>query len=197
MANNCWNWVSFNGDKKNLDKLEKVLKIYDKTNYFTEFGDIVLGRKPQDYKSQPFDFYYKYGTKWWDFDISRDSDTSLVINGDSAWSPPLELTKRISSAYKLEVQHEFEEAGNDFAGIHKYKNGEVLEQKDMTYQMYQFKENPEGFWDDINMHIECTESWEEFLQYIDKEVLNIMSEKDLKDLVNEYKQATGNPVPQD
>lgn len=197
MANNCWNWVSFNGNEKKLDTLEKLFKTYDKTNYFTEFGDIVLGKKPRDYKSQHFDFYYTYGTKWWDFDIQRDDDNCLVIMGDSAWSPPLELTKRISSAYKLEVHHEFEEAGNDFAGKHVYKNGNVLEQEDMTYQMYQFKENREVFWDDVNSHIECTDSWEEFIQYIDREVLKIMSVKDLKNLKYEYKQATGKAVPQD
>ena len=58
-------------------------------------------------------------------------------------------------------------------------------------------ENPDGFWDDVNMHIECTESWAEFIQYIDKEILKIMSVKDLKQLKYEYKQATGKPVPQD
>lgn len=156
-----------------------------------------MNKKPREYENQHFDFYYQYGTKWWDLDIDRDSDTSLFISGDTAWSPPLELTKRISGRYKLEVQHEFEECGNDFAGIHIYKNGGVVEQKDMTYQMYRYMENPEGFWDDVNMHIECTDSWAEFIQYIDKEILKIMSVKDLKHLKYEYKQATGKPVPQD
>ena len=197
MANNCYNWVSFTGEKKTLDILENKFSKYDKTKYFTEFGDIVLNKKPREYENQHFDFYYQYGTKWWDLDIDRDSDTSLFISCDTAWSPPLELTKRISGRYKLEVQHEFEESGNDFAGIHIYKDGNVVDQKDMTYQMFRYMENPDGFWDDVNMHIECTESWAEFIQYIDKEILKIMSVKDLKQLKYEYKQATGKPVPQD
>ena len=42
MANNCYNWVSFTGDKKTLDILENKFSKYDQTKYFTEFGDVVL-----------------------------------------------------------------------------------------------------------------------------------------------------------
>lgn len=197
MANNCWNWVSFTGDKKTLNKLENKFKKYDKTSWFTQFGDIVLDKKKREYEGQHFDFYYQYGTKWWEFDIQRDDDDCLVIMGDSAWSPPLELTLKISKKYKLWVHHEFEEGGCDFAGKHEYKNGEIITKDDMTYQEYRYLENPDGFWDDVQMYIDDTDSWEEFIENIDKEVITIMKkENTLKHLKNEYKKATEKSVQQ-
>ena len=38
MANNCWNYVTFNGNATALKKLRNKFKEYDKTNYFTEFN---------------------------------------------------------------------------------------------------------------------------------------------------------------
>ena len=196
MANNCWNWVSFTGDVKKLNKLETKFKKYDNTSYFTEFGDIVLEKKPRNCKEQPFDFYYQYGTKWWEFDIQRDDDDCLVIMGDSAWSPPLKLIQKISKKYKLWVHLEFEEGGCDFAGKYEYKNGEIISKNDMTYQEYRYIDNSDGFWCDIEDYITESESWEELLENIDKEVLKIMTEEDKKHLKHEYNAATGNPVPE-
>ena len=34
MANNCWNYVTFNGNAAALKKLRNKFKEYDKTNYF-------------------------------------------------------------------------------------------------------------------------------------------------------------------
>lgn len=187
MANNCWNWVSFTGDKKTLDKLEKKFEKYDDTNYFTEFGDIVLGKNKRNYKEKKYDFYYQYGTKWWDFDIDREDDDVLVIMGDSAWSPPTELTKKISDKYQLWVHHEFEESGMDFAGKYEYKNGKIIKEKDMSYQENRYNENIDGFWNDIEMYMSETDNWEEFIEYIDKNVIEMMKKDNIfKNLKNNY-----------
>jgi len=193
MANNCWNWVSITGCKSSLDRIESKFKKYDQTDYFTEFGDIVLEKKTRQYKEQPFEFYYYYGTKWWDIDMDRNSDECLVISGDTAWSPPLELMKRVSRRYQVEVLHEFEEPGCDFAGVHTYKNGEVIDRKDYTYDEYRYIDNYESWWDDMIDRINDNpyDTWEEFVEdFIDDSVLNIISSKDLqklKDVFNEKK----------
>ena len=189
MANNCWNWVRITGCKSSLDRIESKFKKYDSTNWFTEFGDIVLEKKTREYKNQPFEFYYQYGTKWWDIDMVRSSDEDLIISGDTAWSPPLKLMKRVSRRYRVEVLHEFEEAGCDFAGVHTYKNGEVIDQKDYTYDEYRYIDNYESWWDDMIDRINdySSDSWEEFVEdFIDESVLNIISSEDLQELKDEF-----------
>ena len=44
MANHCWNYVVFNGNATKIKKLREKFSQYEKTNYFTEFGDYVLDR---------------------------------------------------------------------------------------------------------------------------------------------------------
>ena len=121
--------------------------------------------------------------------MDRDSDECLVISGDTAWSPPLELMKRVSRRYQVEVLHEFEEPGCDFAGLHTYKNGEVIDRKDYTYDEYTYINNYESWWDDMIDRINENpyDTWEEFVKdFIDDSVLNIISSKDLQELKDEF-----------
>ena len=74
MANNCWNYVVFNGDATALKKLRNKFKEYNKTNYFVEFGDFVLdkgkiGATQEELEKKYKDFYY-YGTRCWEFEFN-------------------------------------------------------------------------------------------------------------------------------
>ena len=194
MANNCWNWVCINGDKKTLDKIEKKFKKYDNTNWFVEFGDKVLEtRSRKSYENQDFDFYYKYGTKWWDFELQRDSDTKLYITGDTAWSPPQKLLILMSKKYKLKIYHEFDEPGCDFAGKWKYTNG-VESGKNTTYQYGRWADDYTSWIDEIfeYMDDDGSEDFEEFKKnYICSSILDAMTSIQLKELKDEYSKVKG------
>lgn len=190
MANYCWNWVRVTASKQSLNRLESKFKKYDSTNWFTEFGDIVLEKKPREYTGQPFDFYYQYGTKWWDITLERVDDGELVISGDTAWSPPLELMKKVSKKYKAVVYCEFEEPGCDFAGEHKYENGNIIMQKDYSYDEYRYIEDKDSWWDCMMERIDENSegTWDEFMEnWLDPQTMKIISAKDLKKLKDEFK----------
>jgi len=169
MANNCWNYVAITGDKRVVDTLQKHFENYENTKYFTEFADAFFNKK-RDYKEQPFDFYYEYGTKWWDFEWDRHSETELVIQGDSAWSPPLELLKRISKKYSCKVYAEYQEYGNDFAGRVTYKHGKTKEKWECSAQRMDLEHmGAEEFYD---YHYQWGhENLEEFINSISEDVI--------------------------
>jgi len=70
-----------------------------------------------------------WGTKWAPSDIfvDRYSDTSVMMRFDSAWSPPTELIKKLSSIYtNLAFILSFEEGGMGFLGVESYCKGETI-----------------------------------------------------------------------
>jgi hypothetical protein len=192
MANNCYNWVQITGNKQVLDKIERRFKKYDTTKYFTEFGNLILEKSIDTYVDKPFDFYYKYGTKWWDMYLDRGDDETFTITGDTAWSPPEKLLLLMSEKYDVIIEHEFEEAGCNFAGEYRYEKGIALK-KDMSYQEYVYLNNSEGFFDDILCNIEDEveqQSWDEFQKdYICESVMMVITDKDLKFIKDEFEEA--------
>ena len=152
MANNCWNHVVFNGDTTQLKKLHEKFQSYDKTNFFTEFGDFVLGigeigDTPKVFEERHDDPYYNYGTKWWDFDLDdyEEGAEDFTIAGDSAWSPPITLVEEICKVYNLTAQMEYEEAGMNFAGYVDFNNLGIVTNREMSADEYAY-ENDIGNW---------------------------------------------------
>src|SRR5690606_9094983 len=117
-------------------------EVYKSTAYFTHFCDIVLGIDKSEgfYHSLTYEEAYKYGTKWFDFYIDDDQPDMLVISGDTAWSPCLELSREISKAFGVSIEHHYVEEGMDFAGYRKYSNGECMEEYESTVSEYYWKE---------------------------------------------------------
>lgn len=136
MANYCWNSVNITGNKETLDILESIFEKYKEVETFNEFGELFLK------ESAPrTDDYSYYGTKWWDFDIERHEDTSLSINGDSAWSPPITLLELISKKYKVAIEGDYNESGCDFAGEYKIVDGVMTMHDEFTYAEFIYREN--------------------------------------------------------
>lgn len=155
MANNCFNWIRFEGSKTALDRLEKKLKTYDKSQYFTEWSEYVIGKGKldggvgfQEKYGTEFNVYYMYGTKWFDFSMDGD-DNDLILHGDSAWSPPIKLIEEICKKYKLKAEHEYEEPGNDFGGVTTFDKNGIIEEKDYSYDEWRYHQNPSGWQDDM------------------------------------------------
>ena len=162
MANNCWNYVVFNGDATQIKKVRSKFKEYDKTNYFTEFGDFVLdkgkiGDTVEILEKRHKDSFYTYGTKWWEFDLDDypcDDETELTIAGDSAWSPPIPLIEQMCIHYSLTADMDYEECGDDFAGIIKFDKTGIIENKEMTYHEYRYQDDINSWMDNLYYNFE-------------------------------------------
>lgn len=155
MANYCNNWISFEGKKNSLDKLVKKLKTYDKSKYFTEWCEYVIGKGKLDggegfQKKYGTDFnvYYMYGTKWFDFNIEGEG-THLRVYGDSAWSPPIKFVEEVCKKFQLKAEMEYEECGNDFAGRTTFDETGILKEEDYTYDEWRYRESHESWYDDV------------------------------------------------
>lgn len=139
MPNYCYNHASIELDPESKDgkNLIDFFKSYKDFEYISDWGDSFLeSDKPYD-GNVDFDRIYKYGTKWWDFEIEK-SPNEITIFGDSAWSPPIDLLKGISEKLKCSIHLEFSEPGMDFAGIYDIENGIVTSQHDMSYSQYSY-----------------------------------------------------------
>ena len=152
MANYCWNCVSFYGKTKQIKELVKRLKSYEDFNYLNAWGDYVCKIKN---KNSPYNYeedqrpYYFYGTKWWDFEIINEEKNEILIQGDSAWSPPIELVEKICKVYDLTAEIEYDEPGMDFAGISKFNKNGVIYEEQMISNQFRYKNNKDYWFEDL------------------------------------------------
>jgi len=179
MANNCWNYVAITGDKKRINTIQKHFKNYDNTKWFTEFGDAFFNKK-RNYEGQEFDFYYEYGTKWWDFDWNRESDTELIVQGDTAWSPPLKLLKDISKKFNVKVYAEWQEYGMDFAGRATWNKGLEKELWNCSAQRMDLEHmGLAEFYDYQSQFMDDNSTIFDFLKMLSADVIEYIGEKGL------------------
>ena len=141
MANHCWNWVSFKGNKENLERLHEGLKKAESLN--PENGGLIwyqtfytaLGSEPPE---EGADVYHEFGTKWLDIHDIEIRDGELEFSASSAWSPASEFFLKLSKVYNLSFESEFEECGSDFGGFFAGSNGEATDDRTYTYTQYQW-----------------------------------------------------------
>jgi hypothetical protein len=139
MANYCDNYVTFTGKKEDIETLYQRFKKYDKCEYFTHFAEMVLGEPLSDIST--FEWVYSYGTKWWDIDVTLQDD-ELVVSGDSAWSPPLQLIAEITKVFNVSAEGSYYEMGMDFAGMYTAESGN-LDDNEMTCFEYHLLQDRE------------------------------------------------------
>lgn len=179
MANNCYNWVEFTGSKDALQKLKDKFKNYEKFDYFTDWGNHILDIE-KDTSERNFDWYYKYGTKWWDMYMERDEDEYLTISGDTAWSPPERLIEKICKHYGLECRIEFEESGNDFGGYATFDSEGKKEDYTVSYRQWIYEQDSDFAMDQIIEDIEhcdyTIEDFEDDFKYMEEEDVNYIKE---------------------
>ena len=156
MANNCNNWISFVGSKTSLKRLEKKLKTYGKSKYFTEWSEYVIGIGELDggegFKLKygtDHNVYYMYGTKWFNFFIEEE-DNLLRVYGDSAWSPPIKFVEEVCKKFKLKAEMDYEECGCDFGGRAFFDEQGIIERKDYSYDHWRYIDNYEGWEDELS-----------------------------------------------
>ena len=175
MANNCYNWVEFTGSKDALQKLKGKISDYEKFEYFTDWGNHILDIE-NDTSERNFDWYYKYGTKWWDMYLENEEDGILTISGDTAWSPPWKLLEEICKHYGIECRIEFEEPGNGFGGYTTFNSEGKQEEYNVSYRQWRYEQDSDSAMENIIDDIEnCDYTLEDF-----EEDFKYMSEEDVE-----------------
>ena len=187
MANHCWNWAKITGPKETLDIIEERFnKYYEMKDFtFTEFSRMVLGLEPDvvpehETNDELFNRIYRYGTKWWEFEIERGVDW-MELRGDSAWSPPIGLLTMMTKVFDVKIEGEYSESGCDFGGFYTMENG-VCDDREMTYFEYELESDRDNaigrLIDDIN---------EEFLEikYVEDNYKQYLTEEEWNELVTE------------
>jgi hypothetical protein len=191
MANYCNNYISISGDKESIDKIEEFFKSYSKFDNTTDWGDSVI-KSDYTIDERIYNGFNKYGSRWFDFDLTRDSDEDLTINGDSAWSPMESLVGGLCYTFGVEGWIEYEEPGCDFGGRTSFnKDGEINEYEQMSYSEWMYKSQgnfwvSESLYDDLECNIDDYNTFEEFMS----EYKFITSEDDrefLKESFNKFK----------
>jgi hypothetical protein len=161
MPNYCHNRVSIRGEKDILNELQNKFNTY-RTNEgtFSDWCDTFFTDR-RDKKENFFDEIYDYGTKWWDFEIDRLSDTTMLVIGSSAWSPPTEFLRKLSEQYAVEIRGEYEEPGDDFGGYAMFTGG-VEDDNCFSYREWVYMNGKELFFADLEMEAQWYETFEDF-----------------------------------
>lgn len=114
MPNWCMNTATISGDIKTLENIEKAAKENNLLEYLSPIGE-------WEYNTA----INTWGTKW---DVSEvesyiDYDEGeLVLNFDSAWSPPIGAYQTGEELHNISVMAYYYEPGMEFVG--KYSDGE-------------------------------------------------------------------------
>lgn len=141
MANHCWNWSCFTGDRADLEKLianvNKAMELNAENRGLLWYGNysVALGLPPWQEGDPEYDVYLRYGSKWFDCEVEDNGDNVNLV-GSSAWSPMCEFFRKLSGVYNLKVEAEYEECGNDFGGFFSAEVGEVTNDKQLSYNQY-------------------------------------------------------------
>ena len=141
MANHCWNWSCFTGDRADLEKLianvNKAIELNAENHGLLWYGtySVALGLPPWQEGDPEYDVYDRYGSKWFDCEVEDNGDHVNLV-GSSAWSPMCEFFRKLSGVYNLKVDAEYEEGGMDFGGFFSAEVGEVTRDEQLSYNQY-------------------------------------------------------------
>lgn len=193
MANHCYNYIEFRGETEHIKKLARCFSLLMKVEYTSTFTDACAS--VFKLLAVPEDADYRYfGTKWFEIELSQEpqleydyidedtkerfSESYFIVSGDSAWNPPEKLTQKLCDAYRVRARHEYEEAGNDFAGVTIFDEKGNYDQKKYTYWEFKYKYDQDWWWDEMIYQIqegyryETFDEFEEDNPYADLDDLN-------------------------
>lgn len=190
MANHCWNWASIEGSKENLDRFEAAL-ISAKGDTGHLWYESYFTALSSPLPSKTGDAYADFGTRWFDAEFERVSETSANLSGSSAWSPPLEFFRRVSEVYDLSVTAEYEESGCDFGGFYECTNGEVHRDDCYTYWQYRFVADRHHAVDSLceDIRSNCFESLED-LQSTMGDTFDSLSKTEIEEINEAFESVT-------
>lgn len=155
MANNCYNYITIEGNATEIKEFSALLKLETEkgqengfdiySNLRTEFG--VFGND----------------AKWFDIDIQETEEENITISGDSAWCPSLELLTKISERYQsFEIRYEYDEMGCDFSGWAEIGQGNCNDNQFEYWKgLFEMRGEDELLHQVIENELDCYDSEEE------------------------------------
>jgi hypothetical protein len=194
----------FKNFKAKMSLVEDDLK--ETKQVWTGVCDYFVGHE-DDFESDWYEHNCRvYGAKWQvqleDFiGNSSDQDDCITLSFDSAWSPLTEFTKKLASIYNLNIEHQFDESGNWFAGQLVVDGDEVVEEWSDGYWEGLYKLDSDHFFEMISNDFECwTEDvmeeissydseevvTEKATEYFDEKELGFLTTDELDELRNDF-----------
>jgi hypothetical protein len=149
MANDCSNKVRITGKKENLEKLYERFQMDEKKEknalFTSSYGIMFESSKEVE----------EWGSKWQTFnDISFDGESSISIEGDSAWVPATGFWQKVSEEFNVNLEIEYSEPGCNLAGEIAYESGEETKNNEMTYWEFIYEKENDYFWEEIGYRSE-------------------------------------------
>ena len=165
MPNWCSNTITISGSG-----LANILAKINGLNKDSTLFESLIGRDPSFVEAVPDkdstgnfqnifpDWYHHnmsyYGTKWdvpfgRDCDFSQQSEDTITLTFETAWSPPLPFCEKLRDQYNVTVICRYDEQGCDFYGQAMYsENGD---DSDESYTYWEGFYHFEGdmFWDEV------------------------------------------------
>jgi hypothetical protein len=195
MPNWCNNIITFrNGNKKEVDKLEKYLKKLDKEDDTSNIGEglfTYFRPRPKDEDEQWYEWNCSnWGTKWEAslYEWRRDSEHEITAIFDTAWGPPIALCEHLANETEWYPVGEYHEEGmgligtieGDYNEHYEYTDldslenipEELLENWGVRDRMEEMEEDEE--FDEEGVELELDEEFDAKLQELKEEFDAIM-----------------------
>lgn len=194
MPNWCTNTITITGEPRTIKMFEKMLKGMSPGGgvFETLIGkDEKLDKEEYDSGGWYSHNTNRYGTKW-DIDFNEHqfdfTDGCLVINCETAWSPPTEFVENLTKVYNVTCEMTYEEPGNDFAGKIVVSDGEIIQNDQYDYAEGVYHLDNEYFWDGFMEN--QFDYWrdEEVTDEEVKEYYSFLSEKEKEEVLTYYKE---------
>jgi hypothetical protein len=149
MPNYCINEIKITGDNNKIIGITKKIKSSKNGLLF----ETLIGKHPK-YTDEN---WYEKNCEWfgckWDVIINECNiefgDDFIIINPQTAWSPPEPFCKTLSQKFNVNVEIFYFEPGMDFAGRSEFYNGDLIDE--INYddcQEGKYELNNERFWQD-------------------------------------------------
>jgi hypothetical protein len=128
MPNWCDNQIKISGSEASISAIKSTLDENKNGGLF----DVLVGHLPdgvteEEYQKNWYDLNCdRWGCKW-DVDIEFESmefeDDCIYMNIQTAWSPCNGFLRLLSEKYGVDVENNYSESGNDFAGVFTIADG--------------------------------------------------------------------------
>lgn len=157
MANHCFNNIIITGNKKEIASFFKHLQFPEENKSINIYPRLLKTFKNGEIGND---------ARWFDIDFIEADDNEIILSGDSAWSPCLQLFTKISNLYKsFKIHYEYEEQGSDFCGFADMHKG-MLKDNCFSYWLGKVTMNRSealesvlsGYLDDFDTQAELLES---------------------------------------